>query len=325
MLTGDAGNDILYAGGLDGDNSDTVTMDGGAGNDTLFGADGPDVATYQDATGGVTVNLSVSGAQNVGGGLGKDTLVFINNVTGSAFNDTLTGNASNNTLVGGVGDDILVGGAGNDTLNGGAGHDTASYAGASSGVTVSLAITAAQAAGGGQGSDTLIGMENLTGSSFGDLLAGSAGNNVIAGGAGNDTIDLSAGGNDTAQGGDGDDTIVMGAALTPSDTIDGGTGNDTLTLSGDYSHAVALRAASMIDIQTITVAAGHSYGLIENDGKRRRRRHADGERLGARRGRRAFVQRRPRDRRQLCAHRRRGRGRADGRARRGHAGRRPRR
>jgi Ca2+-binding RTX toxin-like protein len=65
-----------------------------------------------------------------------DTLLGIENLTGTAMDDTLTGDGNANVLDGGAGNDVLsgsagndtlVGGAGNDTLDGGAGIDTASY------------------------------------------------------------------------------------------------------------------------------------------------------------------------------------------------------
>ena len=83
----------------------------------------------------------------------------------------LTGNAGANILMGLEGDDTLQGGAGNDTLDGGDNGDigdTASYAAATSGVTVSLSIQDTAQDTIGAGSDTLTGIENLTGSAFND-------------------------------------------------------------------------------------------------------------------------------------------------------------
>jgi Ca2+-binding RTX toxin-like protein len=74
----------------------TMTIDGGAGNDLL--------------TGGGGVNLLI-------GGDGNDVLY------GSAGDDVLLGGDGNDDLIGGAGDDVLVGGDGNDILNGGAGRD----------------------------------------------------------------------------------------------------------------------------------------------------------------------------------------------------------
>jgi Ca2+-binding RTX toxin-like protein len=60
----------------------------------------------------------------VTGGGGIDTLLGIENLTGSAFNDVLTGSAAANVLDGGAGSDNLAGGLGNDSLTGGVGADT---------------------------------------------------------------------------------------------------------------------------------------------------------------------------------------------------------
>jgi Ca2+-binding RTX toxin-like protein len=119
---------------------------------------------------------------------GTDTLSNIENVEGSNFNDTLTGDGGANELRGLAGDDTLEGGPGNDTLDGGAGSDTASYANATGGVTVSLLLSGSAQNTVNAGSDTLISIENLTGSAFVDVLTGDASDNVFRGGAGNDTL-----------------------------------------------------------------------------------------------------------------------------------------
>lgn len=98
---------------------------------------------------------------------------------------------------------MLEGGAGADDLNGGGGSDTASYAGSSSLVRVNLAVGTGTA-GDAQG-DTLTGIENLTGSSFGDLLEGDDGVNILRGGGGDDVF-RSGGGADVLNGGSGTDT-----------------------------------------------------------------------------------------------------------------------
>ncbi|WP_433886457.1 retention module-containing protein [Pseudomonas vranovensis] len=129
VLIGGDGNDFLYG----GDGNDLLI--GGAGNDLLDGGAGIDTASYASAGSAVTVNLSTVGAQNTGGA-GTDTLVAIENLIGSDYNDTLTGNDNanvlngglgNDTLIGGGGDDVLIGGPGNNTLTGGTGSDTFLY------------------------------------------------------------------------------------------------------------------------------------------------------------------------------------------------------
>ena len=60
--------------------------------------------------------------------LETDALTSIENVVGSAFDDTITGDGANNVLTGGGGMNTLQGGGGDDTLVGGGG-DTAVYSG----------------------------------------------------------------------------------------------------------------------------------------------------------------------------------------------------
>ena len=204
-ITGSRFNDTLI-----GDNTNNV-LDGGAGVDS---------ASYTAASNGVVANLSTG---SVTGGGGTDTLLNIENLTGSAFNDVLIGDAGNNVLDGGAGNDSLDGGAGNDFLDGGAGTDRASYTTASVGVNVDLGLTGLAQNTVGAGIDTLLNIENLTGSAFNDLLFGNAANNVLDGRAGNDLVDGGAG-NDLVDGGAGNDTLIGGAG---DDILLGGSGTDT--------------------------------------------------------------------------------------------------
>lgn len=155
------------------------------------------------------------------GGAGDDTLkgsVEDNTLWGGTGNDGLDGGAGNDTLNGGAGSDTLNGGLGDDTLNGGLGTDTASYAGATAGVTVSLAVAGAQNTG-GAGIDTLVSIANLVGSAFGDILTGNAGVNALRGGAGDDTLNGGLG-NDTLNGGAGKDTYLFDTALDGLTNVD---------------------------------------------------------------------------------------------------------
>lgn len=234
VIAGNEGNDVLQGG--DGDDY----LLGGPGNDTIDGGAGNDWAAYEDAAGGVKVDLTLTGAQNTVGA-GTDKLIGIENVYGSAFNDTLIGSAAANMMVGGAGndtvsggkgddtlwgsdghdaldggdgDDYLVGGAGDDVIKGGAGWDWSSYEDAAAGVTVDLTKTTAQNTGGG-GTDTLSGIEHLYGSKFADVLTGDAKDNYLWGDAGDDKL----------YGGAGDDHLSGGAGVN---VIDGGEGWDTV-------------------------------------------------------------------------------------------------
>ncbi|MEH2536615.1 MULTISPECIES: beta strand repeat-containing protein [unclassified Bradyrhizobium] len=191
------------------------TLEGSGGNNVLGGGAGTDTVTYERTLAGVAVSLALTNAQNTGGA-GSDTLTGFENLTGSEFNDTLTGNAGANIILGLDGSDVLAGLGGADLLDGGAGTDTATYAASSAGVNVSL-VTGTGSGGDAEG-DTLISIENLTGSSQNDTLEGNDGDNVLAGGAGNDTVSY----------GHAVTGVTVSLALTTAqDTI--GAGTDTLS------------------------------------------------------------------------------------------------
>ncbi|AGS21738.1 choice-of-anchor Q domain-containing protein [Rhizobium etli] len=137
--------------------------------------------------------------------------------TGTNGNDIMPhdgqSNGGNETFKGLAGNDLLKGGAGADVIDGGSGNDTASYAGSNAGVHVSLATWTAS--GGHATGDKLVSIENVTGSSYDDVLTGgNNGGNVLNGGAGADKLD----------GGAGGDVIIGGAG---KDIMTGGTSSDT--------------------------------------------------------------------------------------------------
>lgn len=259
VVYGDAGADTLFGGmGSDvlhgGDGDDALL--GQNGNDTLDGgaADWQDIADYFEAPGAVVVNLALGVTTEDGFG-GVDTLVDIEGVYGSAFNDAITGDANanflwaaggNDTVNGGAGNDSLEGAEGNDVLDGGAGADTMGGGTGDDLFRVDNAgDTIREAAG--EGTDSveatvsytlaanvehlrLLGSADLsaTGNDSANRLTGNTGNNVLSGGAGSDTLD----------GGTGIDTAVFGvtrASATVTKTasgfdIGGGAdGTDTLT------------------------------------------------------------------------------------------------
>jgi Ca2+-binding RTX toxin-like protein len=258
LMRGLAGQDTLKGG--DGDDY----LEGGAGDDILDGGDGLDRVAFRTAVvTGATVDLNIQGvAQATGHGM--DVLIGIEHASGNMFADTLTGNGGDNWLWGEAGSDTISGGGGNDliqvgngntTAAGGTGTDTLSFGGdefvsfiTAAGVTVSLQLQgAAQATE--QGSMTLTGLENLSGSNFDDNLTGDNGDNLLAGDSGADT--LVGGKGDDILLGDGRVTIDSHGAATsgpivtigdvglepfPSpvgnDVLDGGKGDDTLNGGG---------------------------------------------------------------------------------------------
>lgn len=213
VLSGLTGNDQAFG----GPGNDRLFSEGG--NDVLDGGTGSDTADYSTATAGVTVHVDLlfgdfpPGEPQDTGGAGLDTLVSIEHLTGSEFNDTLEViGVDNSTLNGGNGNDlletshavgsILNGEAGNDTLvwgngfgtlNGGAGNDHLTD------------FDGGSVLNGGDGNDLLEAVENF----FGDA--------ILNGGAGADTLD--------AFGGPGSDFTFDYNAVTDSPA---GTGRDRI-------------------------------------------------------------------------------------------------
>jgi VCBS repeat-containing protein len=206
--------DTYVATGFAGASTDTGLpatfneFEGGGGNDVITG-NGETRITYQNATGGVTVDL-FAGTASGNGSVGFDTFTEVNRVRGSNFNDLIFGNAGNNIL---------------DGLGG---SDTVSYANAAAGVTVSLGLQGNGQNTFGAGIDTLTNFENLGGSNHNDVLTGNGGNNILEGAGGNDII-TGNGGIDTASYEHAGAGVTVSLALqgVAQDTV--GAGTDTLS------------------------------------------------------------------------------------------------
>lgn len=281
-IAGNGGDDILFGrGGIDtligGDGNDT--LDGGTGNDLLYGGTGDDVliggigadllngdvgfdtASYRQASSGVTVNLTTQ-SKNTGEALG-DSLLGIEGIVGSSYDDYLTGDGAANSLWGEGGEDVLVGGGGADLLDGGADFDVVSYLSFGSGIVVDLVATGNNT--GDAAGDRFIAIEGIEGTNFADSLWGDANDNALSG-AGGDDILAGRGGNDVLFGGAGSDWLYGGAG---NDWLIGGAGADTL-LGEDGLDGVAYDDAStglVIDLvlwnDNTGDAAGDRYYGIE--------------------------------------------------------------
>ena len=237
-FTLDASTERFQVNGLGGNDSVTanagvgaltlLSVDGGAGVDTVNGSDGPD--------------LMVGGEDN-------DVL------NGGGGDDRIVGDRGNDTMNGGTGDDTLVWNNGDNTdiINGNDGRDDVEVNGAPAAgdmftiqpngarikfdrpnlVPFSLDIGSSETlhANGLGGNDSItvgaVGPFEVTGSggSGNDTLTGGASSETFLGGSGNDTINPG-GGLDAVFADDGDDQVNVRDRT--SDVARGGAGNDSV-------------------------------------------------------------------------------------------------
>lgn len=195
FITGEGGNDTIYA---------------GAGDDSAFGEDGDDVI-FLDS--GFDFGYGGAGDDYIDGGSEND------NLFGEATGETINGIVGNDTLLGGDGDDFMRGGLGDDYMDGGAGSDRASFYATPNAVHVDLRIQGS-AQNTGAGFDTLVNVENVAGSEFGDTLIGNDGANWFWTHGGGDNIKANA----------GDDVVWLPEA--DGATLDGGQGVDIVSFQG---------------------------------------------------------------------------------------------
>ena len=181
IIEGLAGDDILEGG--DGDDhliggAGDDRFDGGAGANIIDGGAGRDQISYHESITGINVNLETGAAS---GGLAQgDTLINLEYVLATNFNDVIIGNAAANGFTGLAGDDVLDGGsAGDDILYAGAGDD----------VIISR-----------------LGNDDLNGGDGNDILSAGAGEDYLRGGAGVDRL----------EGGQGVDQLYGGAGIDTS-------------------------------------------------------------------------------------------------------------
>lgn len=111
-----SGNDKAYGG------SSAEIFDLGQGNDFVNGGGGRDTLRISSSSAGVTIDLRITGPQNIG--LGTKTIINVENIEIiTAGANKLIGNNLANKFSGSDTSDILEGGGGNDTLSGGLGND----------------------------------------------------------------------------------------------------------------------------------------------------------------------------------------------------------
>ncbi|WP_148169570.1 S8 family serine peptidase [Pseudomonas chlororaphis] len=204
-LVGTRHDDVLTG------NGQNNRLDGGLGADTLSGGLGDDVYLVDNA-GDRVIELADGGIDTVLVSVAQYTLgQNVENAQMLASGpSSLTGNAQDNWIDASAADNLIDGAGGTDTV---------SYAKATAGIVMDLALTGSQATG-GSGNDTLLNIESLVGSQFDDKLRGNAQANTLLGGDGSDWL----------EGRENDDTLSGGRGY---DTLVGGTGNDTYLFGRD--------------------------------------------------------------------------------------------
>ncbi len=235
ILNGLGGDDIFY---------------GSLGNDVIDGGAGLDTMSYEYINQAIHITLIGNGIKTKHS---SDTILNIEKVIGSRFNDTLVGNEKANHLFGSAGEDYIEGGDGHDILQGGDDKDEIHGGQGNDELTGGAG---ADSLYGGDENDTIYGglgddyiygdgidesgNDVIYGNDGADTIEGRAGNDAIFGGSGDDMLDGGAGhdriyggdaiasldsGQDTIRGRAGNDTIYAGDG---DDAIDGGEGDDTI-------------------------------------------------------------------------------------------------
>jgi Ca2+-binding RTX toxin-like protein len=238
QFTLDTSTERFQVNGLGGDDSlsasdgvgalTLLSVDGGAGADTVSGSDGPDLLL---------------------GGEANDVL------SGRGGDDRVVGDRGTDTMNGGAGDDTLVwnNGDGSDVANGDAGRDDVEVNGAAAAgdiftvqpngarikfertnlvpFTIDIGSSETMHANGLAGDDTIsvgdVGAYEVTasGGPGSDILTGGGSSETFLGGSGNDTINPG-GGLDVVSADDGDDQVNVRDRA--ADLARGGAGNDSV-------------------------------------------------------------------------------------------------
>lgn len=218
-IDGGAGEDTLWGRGGDdtlrGGGGDDL-LRGGTGNDLLIGGAGFDIAAYAGNS-SVTVSLALIYRQDTGA-KGIDKLSGIEGLIGSDAGDSLSGNSLANLLEGRAGRDTLLGGGGEDTLKGG---------------------SLADFLHGGDGADTLI---------------GAGGRDTLNGGLGT--------GRDYSEGGVGADLFVFTVLSQTGESEARLTIGDFDASEGDLIDLIG-ESATNLDQWLITEANGGADSLVQ--------------------------------------------------------------
>jgi Ca2+-binding RTX toxin-like protein len=268
LIDTSAGDDTIFGG------TGNDTFHPGAGKNRIHGGLGLDTAAYQLAQNNYNFTQNADGSWRVVSidpTLGvDDTLIGIELITFAGIGTSI--NSSAPEVIGGNGDDILFARAGNDYVDGGRGHNTLSYANADKGINVTLQSSDPQSTE-NSGTDTIIRIQGLVGSSHADTLSGSKlSPSSLFGGNGNDAL---TGGyrDDYLDGGAGIDTVTYidtpdgdnGVSLKTG-TSRGAFGNDTLVNIENLNFSIVrgkIEVEGSDDDNVISLFSARTSGTID--------------------------------------------------------------
>jgi Ca2+-binding RTX toxin-like protein len=270
-VDGGAGNDTLTGG--DGDD----VLLGGDGNDTVEGQDGNDTLQFNGANISENIDLSANGSRLR---LVRDVANIVMDVNGvetvdlhtRGGADTVTENDLSGTAVTRVNTDLGAADNALDTVvvNGTLSDDVIGVAGDQTGVSV-FGLAASVDITGAEPTDRLT-INALAGDDVIDASGVAAGSMLLTldGGDGNDVL-IGSAGDDVLLGGTGDDVLIGG---TGNDTIDGGTGSNIII---DDPSANTLTSANTVGMEWLKAHAHIVNGktVLDLGGKERTLPRAD--------------------------------------------------
>lgn len=261
-ISGLAGNDIIE--GLGGDD----VIDGGDGNDTIDGGDGVDDINGGDGNDTIDGGL---GQDYIDGGAGDD-LIRAGSSSNFVLPEFIRDGAGNDTVYGEADEDWIYASPGDDYYDGGTGgfvqffeNDHVSYGDALAGIVIDLRLptghvrSVGTSDAAGIGIDTLVNIESIGGTAFGDTMIAGALGIAFSGGDGNDAL-TGGSGSDRLFGNAGNDDLDGGGGV---DTLTGGTGGDTFWGTAADQNGDTITDFARGDRIVVTDASlGPTVGLI---------------------------------------------------------------
>jgi VCBS repeat-containing protein len=203
---------------------------------------------------------TTTGTMVVNGGTGADTITTgggADTIDAGAGSDTVNAGGGSDHLIGNIDGvtDTYDGGTGGDTVNAlaGTGGDTIDYSATTNGISVTLSGGGATVTDDEAGTDTLAGIENVTGGSGIDTLTGDNNANILIGNAGADSL-TGSGGNDRLVGGSG------------ADSLSGGTGADVFVYEHRADAGTAAGGEDLISGYSVTDADAFAFKADFFDG-----------------------------------------------------------